>query len=99
MLREILKYVIHTTAGKAPAGLVLIFGRLSDLELRKRATWLAKFPLEGHYHSSPTLPDAHGLWLCTSCKSMLCHCTFLSGTQLSCCVKENTTQTYFRVNR
>ena len=62
---------------------VLILWRLSDSELENLSTQLAKFLLVGHYHTSPTLQNSHGLLWYTSGKPTLCHCTFLSGTQSS----------------
>ena len=82
-------------AGQALAGTgwpVFISGD-SDSEIQNLSTQLTQFPLAGHYHVSPTLLNSHGLLWCTSGNPTLCSLTFLSGTQLSRHVKENTTQT------
>jgi hypothetical protein len=65
----------------------------TDSELQNLSTQLGRFPLVGRYHVSPMLQiPPWPLW-CTSDKPKLCCCTFLSWTQRSCCMKENTTQT------
>lgn len=61
-------------------------------QLQNLSTQLTKFPLAGCYHTSPMLQNSHGLLWCISGIPTLCR-TFLSGTQLNRCVKENTTQT------
>lgn len=54
---------------------------------------LARFPLSDRYQSNLVLQTPlQPLW-CTSRNPMLCCCTSLSWTQLSHCLKENTTQT------
>ena len=54
--------------------------------LRNLSTQLSKFPLVGHYHTSTMLQKSHSLLWYTSGNQ-------LSGTQSSCHIKENTTQT------
>ena len=61
------------------------------------STQLAKFPLASYYHTNPMLQNSHSLLWCTSGKHTLCCHTFLSGTQQSCQVKENTKQIQFRI--
>ena len=44
---------------------VLILWRLSNSYLQNLSTQLAKFPLVGHYHASPMLPNPHSF--CGTC--------------------------------
>jgi hypothetical protein len=66
------KKAIHSIAGKASVGLVLISWILSDPELWNLSTQLLpKFPLAGRYHNSPMPPNSHSLLGRTSCKPTL----------------------------
>ena len=75
---------------------VLISWSFSDSELQNLSTQLDRFPMAGRYYASPMLQNSHVFLWCTSGKPMVSHHTFISGTQFSCLVKGNTTQTWFR---
>jgi hypothetical protein len=98
---KITNFSLYTQLLSAPAGwpamhwlaMVGLFLSYGDSELQNLSTQHAKFPLACHYHACPMLQNSHGLLWYTSGKPTLCCCTFLSGTQSNCCVKENTTQT------
>ena len=102
MLQEILKNVIQGTpaglsrlADQALVGMAGLFLSHEDFdsELQNLSTQLTKFPLVGCHQACPVLQNSHDLLECTSGKPRCFYHTFLSGTQLSHLVKENTTQT------
>ena len=74
-----LRQQVPGLAGQALLGVASLFSSGdSESELRNLSTQITKFLLAGHYHTRSMFPNSHGLLECTSCKSMLCSCTFFS---------------------